>query len=135
MRSLNRVELILAEKTVAPDWLAESPFVRSDNVKRNGHSVRRLIIAGGEAHFYRGGGVAIRLPHESCFHVVFKRDQVLSLQQQQRSLLLCRHCWRNSGEVLRSWPTRGFAGQEVKGRTSYEISCRLCQRRWHVRAV
>ena len=92
------VQILLEPGTRVPVWIRNQTLnVRLGRKRLNGRTVRSLKISEGEASFFPGGGVDVKMPGSGEFWGAFQPMKVLEIRDLggnviKRNQYLCTEC-------------------------------------------
>ncbi len=129
------VEIILCPGTRIPGWIRNQTLnveiSRVDFIKR---TARSLKIRGGEAIFFPGGRVVVKMPGSDEYCAAFGPKRVLEIRNLRGKLIkrnyyLCAECGFLTGYV------ENYRPSDVAGLMDKDLICTTCGYRWKLKRV
>ncbi|PIZ00814.1 hypothetical protein COY62_01010 [bacterium (Candidatus Howlettbacteria) CG_4_10_14_0_8_um_filter_40_9] len=111
------VKIFLEPGTRIPRWISSQDLnvtTGSEQYKASSRKCRVLEIRGGEASFFSGGSVVVKMPWSDVFHGAFNEMRVFEIRNLegngliQRNWHLCKECGRINGTMIRSVPSKAY---------------------------
>src|SRR3989344_4209645 len=130
------VQILLEPGTRVLDWIRNQTLnVELGRERLNGRTVRSLKIRKGEASFFPGGGVEVRMPGSAKFRVAFLPMKVLEIRDLGGNLIkrnhyLCTECGTLPGKMESYEPST-----VVAGRVDAIFKCTQCGYRWELKMI
>jgi hypothetical protein len=129
----NGIKLLLEPGTRVRDWVRfQTLNVEIGREQLNGRSVRFVKIRKGEASFFPGGGVEVKMPGSAEFRVAFQPRKVLEIRDLkgnliQRNRYFCTECATLTGKM------ESYEESIVAGRVDAKFRCGQCLHSWELR--
>lgn len=131
----NGIKLLLEPGTRVRDWIRYQTLnVEIGRERFNGRSVRYIKIRKGEASFFPGGGVEVKMPGSAEFRVAFRPRKVLEIRDLKGNLIkrnhyLCTECVTLTGKMGKYEPST------VAGRVDANLKCTQCGHQWELKWI
>ncbi len=130
------VQILLEPGTRVPVWIRNQTLnVRLGRKRLNGRTVRSLKISEGEASFFPGGGVDVKMPGSGEFWGAFQPMKVLEIRDLggnviKRNQYLCTECATLTGKMESHEPST-----VVAGRVDAIFKCTRCGYQWELKMI
>ncbi len=129
------VKLFLQPGTRVPSWIRNQTLnIELGYERLNKRKVRFLKICNGEAFFFAGGGVMVKMPGSDKFWVAFSPMRVLEIRDLENNLIernhyLCTECVALTGEK------KNYQQSNVSGLVDATFACTRCGHRWELKRI
>lgn len=132
----NGIELLLEPGTRVPNWVRNQTLnIEIGREHLNGRTIRSLKIRKGEASFFPGGGVVVKMPGSDEFWVAFQPMKVLEIHDLKGNLIkrnhyLCTECATLTGKMMED-----YKPSDVSGLVDANFKCTQCGHRWELKRI
>ena len=132
---MNGVELLLEPGTRMPNWIKNQTLnVEIGSGNLNGRKVRSLKIRKGEALFFPGGGVDVKMPGSGEFRVAFQPMKVIEIRDLKGNLIkrnyhLCAECATRTGEM------ESYRSSDAQSHVDASFKCTECGYKWELKRI
>jgi hypothetical protein len=130
------IKLLLEPGTRVRDWIRYQTLnVRVRRERLKGRIIRSLEIRGGEASFFPGGGVEVKMPGSAEFRCAFQPMKVLEIHDLRGKLIkrnhhLCTECATLTGKMESHKPSTVIAG-----RMDATFKCTQCGHQYELERI
>jgi len=129
------VKLLLEPGTRVPNWVRNQTLnVEAGRERLNGRTIRSLKIRRGEASFFPGGGVVVKMPGSDEFWIAFQPMKVLEIRDLRSNLVkrnhyLCTECVTLTGKM------ENYKPSDVSGHVDGNFKCTQCGYQWELKRI
>ena len=131
----NGVEILFESRTRVPLWVRNQTLnVQLGPGQFNGRRVRSLKIRNGEALFFPGGGVVVKMPGSDEFWDAFQPMRVLEIRDLKGNLIkrnhyLCTECATLTGKM------ESYKSSDLAGLVDGSFKCTECGHQWELKRI
>jgi hypothetical protein len=129
------IKLLVETGTRVPNWIRNQTLnVKVGRERLNGRTVRSLKIRKGEASFFPGGNVVVKMPGSDEFWGAFPPMKVLEIHDLKGALIkrnhyLCTKCATLTGKMENHKPS------DVNGLVDGLVKCTWCGYQWELKRI
>lgn len=132
----NGIKLLLEPGARVPNWIRNQTLnIEVGRERLNERPIRFLKIRKGEASFFPGGGVMVKMPGSDEFWDAFQPMKVLEIRDLKDDLIkrnhyLCTECATLTGKMENYEPSTVIAG-----RMDANFKCTQCGHQWKLERI